>query len=399
MGTLKDLINLEKILQKYNELNFDHHLILSHYGDCVEEFVDGINRKLTSLLVSDTKLSCRNVLIANFETMTRLEHWLECKIFNDLSKEKSRRLQAKMEGMVELLKELVLKVMTVDGEYADSFFKRLKEKYQKNNVYEFDIWKTQVHELTMDLLAEFQTQLTAKMLKMGILKYDRKPSLKEIAGVDVNKLREQLKHGEVIDDDFIEECAKLRRYCYWKEDMFIVKYDAIRVYLFKVFGKLTKAQRLALFNYDVQMEMVHEEMVKLKPELRKYLGEREDTREFGFVKSMTVLMQSDVFKSFFTNDRYNNEWIEMFVSSLVKSEHRDMILDTWQNSDKRSTLKGIIVGCLRNAGVIEGSKLGIATELIKGLLKDNKKFAIYMGYSKKTENKAINNWICDYVNH
>lgn len=392
MGTLKDLIHLEKILQKYNELIIDHHLILSHYGDCVEEFVDGINRKLTNLLASDTILSCRNVLIANFETMTRLEHWLECKIFNDLSKEKSRRLQAKMEEMVELLKELVLKVMTVDGEYADRFFKRLKEKYQKNNVYEFDIWKTQVHELTMDLLAEFQTQLTAKMLKMGILKYDRKPSLKEIAGVDVNKLREQLKHGEVIDDDFIEECAKLRRYCYWNEDMFIVKYDAIRVYLFKVFGKLTKAQRLALFNYDVQMEMVHIEMVKLKPELKKYLDKGENY--FPIVKNITVLMKQDWFEDMRTNDKYDHDWIDQFFENLM-AEWGKVIAQEWQVADRRDKVKCMILGAVKDAGAIDGNYQTIADNMEIVTDKPKTTLAKYMGYGKKA---PYFYWICDYVN-
>ena len=53
----------------------------------------------------------------------------------------------------------------------------------------------------------------------------------------------------------------------------MIDYALIYILLYQYcFEKLTKKQRIALFEYDVQLKMIHEDMVKLKPELAKYLN-------------------------------------------------------------------------------------------------------------------------------
>ena len=42
--------------------------------------------------------------------------------------------------------------------------------------------------------------------------------------------------------------------------MFMIDYEKLRKYMFQHFGELTQEQRTALFEYDVQLAMIHKDM-------------------------------------------------------------------------------------------------------------------------------------------
>ena len=156
----------------------------------------------------------------------------------------------------------------------------------------------------------------------------------------------------------------------------------------------------AIFELDVMLHLIHAEMVNLDSELAQYLKKDNETNTFGIVNSLTRLMQQDWFKEYRTDKKYDNGWIEKFVSELLASNHRLELLNIWQDADKRLTLKGNVIGCLKMAGVIDGSDLGIATALLNGSERNNKTFATYMGLGKKMCHQKEENfcsWICEYV--
>jgi hypothetical protein len=269
MKKLFNIITLEKIVTTYDTVSFSHKLTIRHSGECFEEMLDMIIRQLNRLLASKTRLTYRNVLVANYEKMTNTEHWLNSRLYSDVSKETSIVLKRKVKEMVNLMKALVLKINHVDGEHADRFFKRLTESYQKNKVYDYDLWKSQIPNLTLDLVLEYQAELTADMLIMGILEYDRKPSDRELDDVRLDLLNKKLRHKKQLPDNFKAECAKLRRYSYWVGHRFIVDYPKIRdYYLYKAFGKLSREQHVALFYYDAQMRAIHEDILRFEREAK-----------------------------------------------------------------------------------------------------------------------------------
>ena len=151
----------------------------------------------------------------------------------------------------------------VDEEYARRFFERIKKAYCKKRITDFELWKAQQSQLTIERLKEYQTELTANMLIMGILKYDEVPSGRELENVDMATLRKHLRSDKLLPEDFEFECAKLRRYSHWEGDMFFIDYHLLRKYLFQHFGELTNEQHIAMFEYDVQMKHIHEEMERL----------------------------------------------------------------------------------------------------------------------------------------
>ena len=89
MAKLSQLLTIESLLKSYDVLTTQDAFVTECFRDCVETTVDHVLVKLNRLLVSKTKLSCRNVLTANFETMTKPEHWLKSRLFKDLPKNQS----------------------------------------------------------------------------------------------------------------------------------------------------------------------------------------------------------------------------------------------------------------------------------------------------------------------
>ena len=287
MAKLSQLLTLERMLDAYDMMHTNDAWIIEKHGVCTGELLDDIIAKLVRLLKSKTRLSCRNVLVTNFETMTKTAYWLKCKLFVDLPKAMGKALREKIEQMVDLLKDLMVKIINVD-EFAEEFLERLKNRYlKKRHTSDYELWKARQSKITIKRLVRYQVDLTAEMLSCGILKYAEAPNGEEIQNVDKDKLALTLTDKSKITETFINECAKLRRYSHWEGDMFVIDYELLRKYLYCMFGKLTSEQHIKMFEYDVQMKQIHEDMRKLmkeheEDELKEERKMEEDVEEERF---------------------------------------------------------------------------------------------------------------------
>ena len=97
MAKLDLLLGIEGLLESYDGLKVKESFMTDCFRACVETQVEKVNDKLNRLLTSKTKLSCRNVLTANFETMIKPDHWLKSKLFKVLPKNESLVLREKIE--------------------------------------------------------------------------------------------------------------------------------------------------------------------------------------------------------------------------------------------------------------------------------------------------------------
>ena len=266
MAKLSQLLTLERMLDTCDNMNVTDSWLLEYQAECIKQLMESIIAKLERLLKSKTTLSCRNVLVANFETMTKTAHWVKDKLFANLPKEMGKELREKIERMVNLLKDLLVKIVNVD-DFAGEFLERLKNRYlKKKYTSDYELWKARQSKITIKRLVRYQVELTAEMLSCGILKYAEAPNGEEIQNVDKDKLALTLTDKDKITDTFINECAKLRRYSHWEGDMFMIDYELLRKYLYCIFGKLTSEQHIKMFEYDVQMKQIHEDMRKLMKE-------------------------------------------------------------------------------------------------------------------------------------
>lgn len=109
-----------------------------------------------------------------------------------------------------------------------------------------------------------------------------------------------------------------------------------------------------------------------------------------FLKSV---LNDDWFEEVRTHQRYTKKWREAFVEALLKSEYGWEIAKAWEDGNKREPLKGYVVGCLKDAGVISGAYDQIAKQM--GYDEDSyRTFSRNLGRGK---NQPYNLWIKEYV--
>jgi len=123
--------------------------------------------------------------------------------------------------------------------------------------------------------------------------------------------------------------------------------------------------------------------------------EEEELNYFQPELHLTRLLTGDWFAELRTDERYDKEWCRKFVTSLMASEHRDAIAKDWAvtGRSKKDLIRGCIVGCLKDEGVVKGSYDGIA-RAIWGKEENFRSYGIYLGKGKK---QAYASWIKKYV--
>jgi hypothetical protein len=272
MAKLNQLLTLESMLKQYDGLNIENPQDIYMRGQLVMEQVDCIIAKLTRLVESKTRLSGRNVLTANFSTMIETSHWLNSKLLKDLPRADSRNMRNKIYEMVDLMLRLMAKITDVDGEYAERFFERLKKRCYNYSVTKYDLWKKQQPVLTIKEYVEYQVELTAKLLDKGLLKYIEDPSGEDIEGVNVRMLLLRLKDRKEITEVFKAEAAKLRKISYWDGDMFMIRYEWLRDYIFRNLSRFSFDLLISLFEYDVEMKQV-------RADIKRYMEEQKATKK------------------------------------------------------------------------------------------------------------------------
>ena len=94
-----------------------------------------------------------------------------------------------------------------------------------------------------------------------------------------------------------------------------------------------------------------------------------------------------------THQRYTRKWREAFVDALLESDYGWDIAKARENKDKRESLKGYVVGCLKDAGVISG-----AYDVIARLMGyDDNSYRTFSRYLGRGKNQDYYQWIKDYV--
>ena len=400
----KTLTYLAKELQSCNEQRLACERIFVHCSMCVDELADEAIAKVQPLLEKPEIKSCRIPLEIDFENMTELDYWLKSDIFRVDPVERSEPLRQKIERLVYMLQELQLKILQVDPEYAEQVFKRMAalQKKSSNNLPKYMKWRVCNQNPTMKQLEEQQAQLTTDMLINGIMEYAEDPFGDEIAEVNLEKLMRFIKHGQKFPKNFKDECAKLKRYSYWLgEHLFMIDYQKIYTYLFShCFEKFTKEQRIALYEYDVQMKQIHEDMARLKPELAKYLcdsqsqGTLEGTTLFAPYLHIKEMLKGDWFEKNRADKKYDGRWADAFAEALMRSEYGSQIVDDWKEKDYK--IKGYVIGCLKEAGVFQANttKDGLARDA--DIMKNYRTFGRYIG--KESQEQPYTEWILQHVN-
>ena len=409
------IVELDQSITAYNKIVVEDPITRCLFVGSMVKWACLINSQLLDYLDKIDKGKLVEVLNVDFIKFSSLDYWLSGRIKYDMMAYQDIPLNLKARDFeysssLEIYKayEAIVSEMAVNfNKVKDTFehlelykpvIQQMKEQYSDPLIsYEYAQMKEMYIDPTLEDYLQMQVTTCIDLLRSGILNDVLSIRNEEVEAVDEAKLYKLLSPHSKIPANLKELWAKLKKFIEKKEDYLIVpKRDKLLKYVLKHKDILTVDHIRAVFKFDNVMMLIHQDMVKMKPELAQYLTTNESPNVFGIVNSLTRLMQQDWFKEFRTDPKYGDAWIENFVSELLASDHRQELLTIWQDPDKRPTLKGNIIGCLKMAGVIDGSDLGIATALLNGSDKENKTFAIYMGKGKKM---SFCDWTCDYVKH
>lgn len=271
MKVSRILSDLAGMMKNCGEQDLTCDRVYDSCSACINKLADEAIARVQRQLDKPEIRSCRIPLQIEFKKMTNLNYWLKSKLFSLPYAERSEPLRQKIERLVDMLQELQLKVLQVYPDYAEQFFWRMatRQKTSTNNL-EYLKWRATHPRLTIDRLRQQQVKLTAKVLNAGILEYDERPKGSEIRAVKRKPLKDDLDYDADLTEKFIVECAKLKRYSYWiDKKMFMIDYQEFFVYLYPhCFDDLTMDQLIMLYEYDVQMKMIHEDIMNLEPKLR-----------------------------------------------------------------------------------------------------------------------------------
>ena len=409
------IVELDQSITAYNKVVVEDPVTRCLFVGSMVKWACLINSQLLGYLDKLDKGKYVDVLNVDFIKFSSQDYWLSGRIRKDMMAYKDIPLNLKLcdieyNSSLEIYKayEAIVSEMAVNfNKVKDTFehlelykpvIQQMKEQYSDPFIsYEYAQMKEMYVDPTLEDYLQMQVTTCIDLLRSGILNDVLLIRNEEVEAVDEAELYKMIDSDYETPPNLKKLWAKLKKFIEKKENYLIVPTrDKLLKYVLKHKDILTVDHIRAVFKFDNVMMLIHQDMVKMKPELAQYLTTNESPNVFGIVNSLTRLMQQDWFKEFRTDPKYGDAWIENFVSELLASDHRQELLTIWQDPDKRPTLKGNIIGCLKMAGVIDGSDLGIATALLNGSDKENKTFAIYMGKGKKM---SFCDWACDYVKH
>ena len=372
------------------------------------------NFRLLDYLEKINKGDCDEVLALDYAKLCNKNYWLRGKKKSDMMAYSDKPLKYYLEiwnsdetswdlyqlyetNVCELADNLKKVKSTFDKpELYEKLMQQMKEQYADPDIeYEYEQMKEAYVEPSMNDFLKMQVKACVDFLKSGMLNHVLSISNEEIEEVDEAKVLKTLDPHYETPYNLKELWAKLKKFIELKENVMLVpRRDLIRKQVLKHFHELNGEHFSALFRLDKLLTLMHQDMVKMKPELAQYLTTKESPNVFGIVNSLTRLMQQDWFKEFRTDKKYDAAWIEKFLGDLMKSEWGHVILLEWENSRKRPKLKCKMIGAIKDAGILKSDYQTIAEKMDMGNNLPAKTNAEYMGYGKA---QPYFEWICDNV--
>ena len=197
---------------------------------------------------------------------------------------------------------------------------------------------------------------------------------------------------------FYKNYTALRRMTDWENGYLVALPDRIGQYFYvSSHDENAKSHRSSLLKYLHKIDMVQQERRKLlaaQAECEMRQSESGQLNYFAPSKILKMLLCQEWFSMLTIDDkRYNQKWVHGFVDALMASEWREQIAGDWAVREKRLMLQCMIIGALKDAGVIKGSYSAIAKLLdIDG--ENPATLAKYIGMGKK---QPFAEWINNYV--
>ena len=276
-----------------------------------------------------------------------------------------------------------------EGNYDD-----VKENYAK--------WKKKHAEVTMKMLQAKQEQVLNQYLGRGIMQFADDPINCMMKTVDYEFHTEYLHYDFKDTEDYKIAYTKMMGYAIRNEEMLCINYNKYGKYVFDNYDKFSEGQKPALLELCVILDLIHKDMVELKPELGKYIGiiqenleSLENTKYFAPYFHIKEMLKGVWFKKLRADNKYSDKWADAFAEALIRSEYGLQIVNEW--SEKANQIKGYVIGCLKEAGVFRKDVSNDCIARDAGIMSNTRTFGKYIG--KESQEQSYAQWIRDHVDN
>lgn len=311
------------------------------------------------------------------------------------------------QALSELSNVLVVIAEQLERRHKDDEYERVyeseKRRYMSSGTAHrerqaFEEWKEINKDFSEEDIVDYIIEKQMKMFETGVfnVRVEQIMRAKRFPGeFDFDKVD----HDPKIIKTVYHHYMVLRKLADFKDGMLIVKPASVGQHFYMSRKEdNAKQNRTSFLKYMHKINLAQEEYQRLKTEQQAAADtpqpQREQLNFFAPTKHLTLLLQEEWFSLLTTNEAlYNQHWKERLVGELMQSEWGKQIARDWAVSEKRLTLKCMIVGCLKDAGVIKGSYNQIA-KLLDFDDENTATLAKYLGMGKK---QPYADWISDYV--
>ena len=311
------------------------------------------------------------------------------------------------EELGELSNVLVMIAEQMERHHKDDEYERVydieKRRYMSSGTAHrerqaFEEWKEINRDFTQDDIVDYIIEKQMKMFETGVF------------NVRVEQIKRAKRFPSEFDFDKVDDDPKITKTVYhhymvlrkladFKDGMLFVKPASVgRHFYMSRKENNAKQNRTNFLKYMHKINLAQEEYQRLKVEQQAAAdtpqSQEEQLNFFAPTKHLTLLLQEEWFSLLTTNENlYVQQWRQQMVEALMATEWGEQIARDWAVSEKRLTLKCMIVGCLKDAGVIKGSYNQIA-KLLDFDDENTATLAKYLGMGKK---QPYADWISDYV--
>lgn len=300
MKLRKKILNLNEGLNIYSQLLKDEETILIPFAISQYVTVCRIDELLPEYLADLERNECKESLCIDFDQMTSADYWMGklVKLRNDMemlgkvpmkahgfvvtvlgfspttTMDLYRAIKQKVMQMVAMLEEVHRMFMDAPQELYRNFYRSQRDSFNaQSTVARYEQWKREVGVVTPDLLIDKQALEVVEFLKKKVLRHIPVPSERERCQVDFEKLQLHLPHGYEFPNEFPDCCARFMRIASKDGDILRINYDCYGKYLHQFFHRLTAAEHQSLFDLDITLQLIHQDMAEIKPNETSLLPE------------------------------------------------------------------------------------------------------------------------------
>lgn len=304
-------------------------------------------------------------------------------------------IESGLEEMNQLLGDIeaMMGVMTSD-KYAQFYFS-CRDRFSDGPIRKAYLnWRIEQRELSIPILKARQNEALYEFLLSRVISHDKRLKVSEKRGLDIESFVADLPVSTEMTEELTNLYAMMNRYIRWVDSLMLVDYEGYGRFVCSCFNKLSKEERLAVFKFDITLSLIHQDMVKLNPELARHLnkpsGESlEDTHLFAPYKGIVMMLEEDWFAHLRSDKKYNDRWAKAFVDGLMRSDYGNVIAESWR--DNKVSVLGYLLGCLKRAGVFNQNESNDNIAREAAIMDKPRSFSKYIG--KLSQEQPYAEWI------